>query len=70
MILSYQRKSVITSKWIYEIMICVNTKSCLKLSENSAFDDRPEHIERSYHHVMSKRQVIDVSSIAENASLA
>ena len=58
-ILSYKRKLVITSKWIYEIMLRAEMESYLKLSENLVFDDRLEDIEMSYHHVMV-RYVIDV----------
>ena len=68
-ILRYQRKSAINSKRIYEIMLSVEMESCLKLSRNPIFDDRLEHIKMSYHHVMLQ-YVIDVSGIAENASLA
>ena len=51
-ILNHQGKLAITSKRIYEIMLCVEMKSCLKLSENPTFDDSLEHIKGSYHRVM------------------
>ena len=57
-ILSYQRNSAITSKWIYEIMLRAKMKNCLKLSENPVFDDKLEHIERSYHHVMVQYVIV------------
>ena len=57
-------------------MLCADIKNCLKLSEKHVFHNRLEHIKRSYHYVnhmvqyvLSGRQVIDVSSIAENVSL-
>ena len=46
-ILSYQRKSAINLKWIYEIMLRAEMKSCLNLSKNLVFGDRLEHIEMS-----------------------
>ena len=58
-ILNYQRKLAITSKRIYEIMLRAEMESCLKLLENTVFDDRLVHIEMSDHHVMVQ-YVIDV----------
>ena len=58
-ILSNQRKSDITSKRIYEIMLHTEMESCLKLSENPVFDDRLVHIEMSDHHAIVQ-YVIDV----------
>ena len=49
-------------------MICDDIKSFFNLSEKPAFDDKSEHIERIYDHVMSRRHVIDVSSIAHSES--
>ena len=46
------RKSAITSKRVYEIMLQAEMESCLKLSRNPIFDDRLEHIDMSYHLVM------------------
>ena len=40
-------------------MLHAKMESCLKLSRNPVFDDRLEHIEMSYHHVMVQ-YVIDV----------
>ena len=50
-ILSYQRKSTMTSTRIYEIMLRIEMERCLKLSRNPVFDDRLKDIEMSYHHV-------------------
>ena len=49
-ILSHQGKLGITSKRIYEIMLCAKMESCLKFSRSPVFDDRMKDNEMSYHH--------------------
>ena len=58
-VFNYKRKSSITSKRIYEIMIRAEMESCLKLSRNHVFDDILEYTEMSYHHVIVQ-YVVDV----------